>query len=221
MRVVFENVQWFTLMSLRLLRYMSCSEVLTDFASHTLTVWSLDAVYSTPSPPVPPPPHLTTLTLAVCPPSAYSNLRVWEDHTRTVPSFDDDASRGAAALRCIGSHDSDVIHFECPFSASPIALPVFGSHRRTCPSCPPVASFLSMPSHSTHRTQPLCPESVCDGVSVYRSHRRAVQSPEPVARRFPVGENAAQRIGELWPGRVWFSEHLQTARKKTHTGKGR
>lgn len=32
-----------------------------------------------------------------------------------------------------------------------------------------------------------------------RSHNLALQSPEPVARRFPVGENDAQRIGEVWP----------------------
>ena len=40
------------------------------------------------------------------------------------------------------------------------------------------------------------PESVCDGVSVNRSHKRAFVSPEPVARRFPVGENDAQRMGD-------------------------
>lgn len=35
------------------------------------------------------------------------------------------------AYRCMGSHASDVTHFECPFSASPIALPVIGSQSRT------------------------------------------------------------------------------------------
>lgn len=63
-------------------------------------------------------------------------------------------------------------------------------------SCPPVASFRSRASHSTHRTQSLCPESVCEGVSVNKSHKRALASPEPVARRFPVGENDAQSIGD-------------------------
>jgi hypothetical protein len=64
----------------------------------------------------------------------------------------------------------------------------------TWPSYPPVANFRSRASHSTHRTELLWPESVCDGVSVNRSHKRAVASPEPVARRFPVGEKDAQRM---------------------------
>ena len=32
---------------------------------------------------------------------------------------------------CIGSQDKDVIHFECPLSASPRGFPVLGSHIRT------------------------------------------------------------------------------------------
>lgn len=31
----------------------------------------------------------------------------------------------------MGSHEREVIHFEWPFSASPIGLPVFGSHSLT------------------------------------------------------------------------------------------
>src|SRR5258706_236518 len=101
----------------------------------------------------------------------------------------------------IGSQHKLVIHWVWPFIASPIGFPVFGSHTRTCPSCPPVASFRSRASHSTQRTHPLCPERTCEGVSVSRSHNRAFVSPDPVASRFPVGENAAQRMGELWPAR--------------------
>lgn len=67
----------------------------------------------------------------------------------------------------------------------------------TCPSWPPVASFLSIASHSAQSTQPLWPDNTCDGVSVNRSHNLALQSPEPVARRFPVGENEAHNIGEV------------------------
>lgn len=67
--------------------------LLTVSASHIRTVRSLLAVYSTPFGP-PAPPHFTTLTLAECPPSVNSVLRVNVDHTRTVPSFDDDARRG-------------------------------------------------------------------------------------------------------------------------------
>ena len=32
---------------------------------------------------------------------------------------------------CTGSQDKDVIHFVCPFNASPIGCPVLGSHIRT------------------------------------------------------------------------------------------
>jgi hypothetical protein len=123
--------------------------LLTPLASQTRTVRSLDAVYRIPPPPNPPPPQRTTFTLAVCPPSVYSTRRVRVDHTLTVPSFDEDASRGAEgfltkvyqhgltrvqkyrAHMWIGSHESDVTHFVWPFKASPIAFPVFGFHRRT------------------------------------------------------------------------------------------
>ena len=59
------------------------------------TVRSDDAVYSTPLPLSPPPPHRTTFTLAVCPPKVYSSLRVVIAQTLTVPSFEEDANRGA------------------------------------------------------------------------------------------------------------------------------
>lgn len=95
----------------------------------------------------------------------------------------------------MGSHDKDVTHLVCPRNASPTALPVFGSHRRTWPSCPPLASFLSRASHSTQSTQPLWPDRTCDGSSVLRSHRRALLSPEPVASIPPVGEKDAQSMG--------------------------
>lgn len=115
------------------------------------TVRSEDAVYSTPLPLSPPPPHRTTFTLAVCPPKVNSSLRVAIVQTLTVPSFEEDANRGAEgflippnsepptglkkterfAHMCIGSQDKDMIHFECPFSASPRGFPVFGSHIRT------------------------------------------------------------------------------------------
>lgn len=72
-------------------------------ASHTLTVLSLLAVYRVPLfpipfAPVPAPPHLTTLTDAVCPPSVYSVRRVRRDQTRTVPSLEEEASRGEEGL---------------------------------------------------------------------------------------------------------------------------
>lgn len=70
----------------------------TPLASHTRTVRSLDAVYKTPLPSRPPPPHLTTFTDAVCPPKVYSVRRVSVDQTLTVPSLEDDAKRGAEEL---------------------------------------------------------------------------------------------------------------------------
>lgn len=66
-------------------------------ASHTRTVRSLLAVYRTPLGP-PDPPHLTILTLAVCPPSAYSSDRVAVFQTRTVPSLEAEARRGEWGL---------------------------------------------------------------------------------------------------------------------------
>ena len=112
----------------------------------------------------------------------------WGRNTRDVETY-----------MCIGSQDREVIHLVCPFNASPIGLPVRGSHNLTNESCPPVASFLSIGSHSVQRTQPTWPDRTCDGVSVLRSHSRAVASPDPVANKFPVGENDAHKIGALCP----------------------
>ena len=104
---------------------------------------------------------------------------------------------------------SKLLQSVCQFS-DPIIAPktnfyekqnktIITSLTRTCPSCPPVANFLSIASHSTQSTQPLCPDNTCEGVSVSRFHKRAFVSPDPVARREPVGENEAQRIGDVWP----------------------
>ena len=71
---------------------------LTPFGSHMRIVRSLEAVYSAPLPPIPPPPHLTTFTLAEWPPSAYSNLLVALDQTRTLPSLEEDARRGVVGF---------------------------------------------------------------------------------------------------------------------------
>jgi hypothetical protein len=66
----------------------------TPLASQIRTVRSDEAVYSTPLPLSPPPPHRTTFTLAVWPPKVYSRRRVAIAHTFTVPSLEEDASRG-------------------------------------------------------------------------------------------------------------------------------
>ena len=70
----------------------------TPFGSQMRIVRSLEAVYRMPLPPIPPPPHRTTFTLAECPPSAYSNLLVALDQTRTLPSLEEDARRGAVGF---------------------------------------------------------------------------------------------------------------------------
>lgn len=71
----------------------------TSVVLQTLTVLSLLPVYKTPwLPPPLPPPHLTTFTLAVWPPSVHSDRRVSVLHIRTVPSLDEDASRGEVAF---------------------------------------------------------------------------------------------------------------------------
>ena len=93
---------------------------------------------------------------------------------------------------------NEMTDIEIRYCARKIGITGRGQYQRlTCPSCPPVASFLSIASHSTQRTQPLWPDNTWDGVSVNRSHNLALQSPEPVARRLPVGENEAHRIGEV------------------------
>lgn len=112
----------------------------------------------------------------MCPPSVKSNFLAFAFHTRTVPSFDDEARRGEVGLlssenerqqnegkvgkgvkthMCIGSHARLVIHFECPLIGSPNCFPVFGSHILTVLSILPVATCLSMPSHSTQRSHPV------------------------------------------------------------------
>ncbi len=96
--------------------------------------------------------------------------------------------------------------FRMSFQCISNRLPSLRVHRRTWPSCPPVASFLSIASHSTQRTRPLWPESTCDGVSVFKSHSRAFVSLEPMARKFLVNENEVQRMGKVCPPRddeVW------------------
>jgi hypothetical protein len=76
----------------------------TPFASQTRTVRSDEAVYSTPLPLSPPPPHRTTFTLAVWPPKVYSRRRVAMAHTFTVASLEEDASRGDVGFLIRVSH---------------------------------------------------------------------------------------------------------------------
>ena len=107
--------------------------------------------------------------------------------------------RSNSTYRWMGSHAKLVIHLVWPFLASPIAFPVRGSQNLTCPSCPPVATTRSLPSHSVQRTHPLCPTRVCFGSSISMSHRRAVESPDPVTAYRPVGDKDPHRIGCACP----------------------
>lgn len=99
---------------------------LTVSASHTLTVLSLLAVYSTPLFPtpfalVPAPPHLTTLTDAVCPPSVYSVRRVSRDQTLTVKSLEEEASLGEEGLLMkISKKNAIKIRSECTNGLAPM-----------------------------------------------------------------------------------------------------
>lgn len=127
MGMFFQVMQQFALSSLLSKYTESQIPSHTPFASQTRTVLSLLAVYKTPFPLTPPPPHRTTLTLAVCPPKVYSHCRVASAQTRTVASLDDEANRGLVgflekvskirrhcemhAHMCIGSHARDVTHF--------------------------------------------------------------------------------------------------------------
>lgn len=96
MCMIFQCMQWTALQVVRSEETRNLGRR-TFSASHIRTVRSLLAVYNTPyGPPVP--PHFTTLTLAVWPPNVYSVLLVASDQTRTVPSLDDDARRGAEGL---------------------------------------------------------------------------------------------------------------------------
>ena len=61
-------------------------------------VRSLLAVYKTPLVPEPAPPHRTTFTLAEWPPKVYSRDLLAMFHILTVPSFEDEASRGLVGL---------------------------------------------------------------------------------------------------------------------------
>jgi len=64
------------------------------------------------------------------------------------------------------------------------------------------------------------PASVAEGVSESRFHRRHVLSPEPVARKRPVGENEAQRIGEAWPVRRLRRYQLGVDERASREGRG-
>jgi hypothetical protein len=96
--------------------------------------------------------------------------------------------------------------------------PHFESNRTlTVLSMLPVATVLSMPSHSTQSSQPVWPVRVETGVSVSKFHRRQVLSPEPVARSFPVGEKEAQRMGEACPG--WSERVSSSPRSEERTAR--
>lgn len=90
-----------------------------------------------------------------------------------------------------------VIKFLCPFKGFPICSPVSEFQRQTTLSIPAEATLKQSGEKETNKTQCLCPEQVCKGVSVYKSHILTVVSPEPEAKFFPSGENATLRIASL------------------------
>lgn len=81
----------------------------------------------------------------------------------------------------------------------------------------PVATVLSIPSHSTHNNHPVCPARVYFGVSVSKSQIRHVLSPDPVARRRPVGEKEAHRMGDECPS-IELLQRVISRTRKTASG---
>mmetsp|Transcript_11772 Transcript_11772/g.26657 ORF Transcript_11772/g.26657 Transcript_11772/m.26657 type:complete len:84 (-) Transcript_11772:419-670(-) len=71
--------------------------------------------------------------------------------------------------------------------------------------------------HATVSTHPLCPWQVCLGNSTFRSQRRTVVSPEPLANLVESGENAQHKTASVCP--VIDEVHLVTGRT-LNTAKG-
>lgn len=165
------------------------------------------------------PPQRTQVTELLWPDSVSSIRRRGTSHTRTVPSFEAEASRGfPGAWLWYGSHERLVTNFVCPFSGPPRASPVLGSQSLIVLSMLPDARIRPSGDHATARTQLVWPFNVWRGVPVSQSHILTVLSPLPVAILDDVsGENAVASIASPWPD--IDAEHLVTARtRKTAWG---
>jgi len=67
---------------------------------------------------------------------------------------------------------------------------------------PPLARVFPSGEKATKRTQPLCPSQVWAGLSVIKSHKRTVVSPDAEASFDPSGLKAHYKIASEWPSKV-------------------
>ena len=109
----------------------------------------------------------------------------------------EDTSRLHSPFKCSGSHEIQVIHCLWPFSVFPICFPVDPFQTTTSPLLQPEATRRPLGDQARASTQSEWAAQVCLGVSVNKSQRRTVVSPDPEARHEPVGEKATWRTG--WP----------------------
>lgn len=130
---------------------------------------------------LPVPPHFTHETEALWPLRTRSACLLIASHIRTVPSLDEDATRGLPGCwRWYGSQARLRMNAVCPFMAFPNGFPVLESQSRTVLSLLPVAIMVSSGEYATQSTQLVWPCKVCIGVPVSQSHILAVLSPDPV-----------------------------------------
>ena len=80
--------------------------------------------------------------------------------------------------------------------------PVAGSHSRTVPSLPALASSRPSGENATLLTPPAWPSRVAAGWPVAGSHSRTVPSLPALASSRPSGENATLWTPPVWPSRV-------------------
>ena len=80
--------------------------------------------------------------------------------------------------------------------------PVAGSHSRTVPSLPALASRRPSGENATERDPPVWPAGCAVGWPVTGSHSRTVPSSPALASSRPSGENATVLTRPAWPSRV-------------------
>jgi len=125
-------------------------------------------------------------------------------HTRTVLSYEPDASRRPSCEKA-----TDQTQDVCPSSAR-WGAPVSVSHTRTVLSSEPDASRRPSCEKATDLTEDVCPSSARWGAPVSASHTRTVLSPEPDASRRPSCEKATDVTQDVCPSSV-YKQGLQSS----------
>lgn len=164
-------------------------------ARHILIVRSCDDVYKRPSP-----PQRTAVTAAVWLDSVRSHWPNSTSQIRMSPSLPALAKRRQDEFKWYGSQLRPCMNFLWPVIGRPSCWPVSGSQIRISPFLHELASFLLSGDHATHSTHCLWPVHVYRGVSVVKSHKRMVVSPEPLARCLPSGLKWIETTASAWPG---------------------